>query len=650
MLKKIETLFKSKDKYQSDDNKLLKTKIYEDVMKMEPEVLTLLLSDESIKKEFFTEVQGILIFDKQKFSWFLESKEFLPDSYTSYKNKIGLMDKQGHFISSSNDVVLSFPYKDCILTGGQDKDEQKRQEIMFNEIIASDEITRMLAPKVFTNAKRYTKDGIEKNIIFDENDNLIIKGNNLIALACILKRYERKVKCIYIDPPYNTRSDSFNYNDNFNHSTWLTFMKNRLEIAKKLLREDGLIFVQCDDKEQAYLKVLMDEVFDRENFVNNLVIKMSDASGKKMAHIKTKFPKIKEYILLYKKNNIVLNPIREAKGEIDNEYKIFFDVSDEIINKIHNNTIIKEEYLKIRNILLENMITFKDAIQKYKISPQKELEFFEKNLNKIARTSNASGIKKYIETINVLDKIDIVNYNGNCIIVKTDYDKTSTDPRVQFVFAKDTYYSALCDLWLNISTSINSEGGITFKNAKKPEKLLSQIIKCSTEPDDIVLDFYLGSGTTAAIAHKMGRKYIGIEQMDYIENITIERLKKVIDGEQSGISKVVEWHGGGSFVYCELKENSYLLVDEILNATEETIDNIKEKIYKDNRIIPYLTHEEIASANVMFESLEINDKKKALISLIDKNKLYVNYEDIEDEMYNITDEEKRFTESFYEEI
>ena len=188
MLKKIETLFKSKDKYQSDDNKLLKTKIYEDVMKMEPEVLTLLLSDESIKKEFFTEVQGILIFDKQKFSWFLESKEFLPDSYTSYKNKIGLMDKQGHFISSSNDVVLSFPYKDCILTGGQDKDEQKRQEIMFNEIIASDEITRMLAPKVFTNAKRYTKDGIEKNIIFDENDNLIIKGNNLIALACILKR------------------------------------------------------------------------------------------------------------------------------------------------------------------------------------------------------------------------------------------------------------------------------------------------------------------------------------------------------------------------------------------------------------------------------------------------------------------------------
>nr|WP_308436020.1 site-specific DNA-methyltransferase [Mycoplasmopsis bovis] len=123
----------------------------------------------------------------------------------------------------------------------------------------------MLSPKVLGSAKKYSKNGIEEINQFSENDNLIIKGNNLIALASLLKRYEGKVKCIYIDPPYNTGNDSFNYNDKFNHSSWLVFMKNRLELAKRLLRDDGVIFVQCDDNEQAYLKVLMDEIFEKNN-------------------------------------------------------------------------------------------------------------------------------------------------------------------------------------------------------------------------------------------------------------------------------------------------------------------------------------------------------------------------------------------------
>ncbi|UWV82722.1 site-specific DNA-methyltransferase [Mycoplasmopsis cynos] len=200
-----------------EDGNLLKATVYADVMTMDERLLTLLLSDENIKNIFFKNVNGTLVFDKQKFAWFIESKEFLPDSYTRYTNKIGLTHN-GEFISKSNDVVLDFPYKDCVLEGGQDKDDQKRKEIFYNETIASDEINRMLAPKVFTNAKRYTKDGIEENITFNEDDNLIIKGNNLIALSSLLKRYEEKVKCIYIDPPYNTGSDSFGYNDSFNRS------------------------------------------------------------------------------------------------------------------------------------------------------------------------------------------------------------------------------------------------------------------------------------------------------------------------------------------------------------------------------------------------------------------------------------------------
>ena len=196
----VEEVLKKKEKYISEDDKLLKAIVYSDVMTMNNELLSLLLSNEQIKERFFEKVDGILVFDKQKFAWFIESKEFLPDSYTRYTNKIGLTHN-GDFISKLNDVVLDFPYKDCVLEGGQDKDDQKRKEIFYNETIASDEITKMLAPKVFTNAKRYTKDGIEENIAFDENDNLIIKGNNLIVLSSLLKRYEGKVKCIYIDPP-----------------------------------------------------------------------------------------------------------------------------------------------------------------------------------------------------------------------------------------------------------------------------------------------------------------------------------------------------------------------------------------------------------------------------------------------------------------
>lgn len=261
--------------------------------------------------QFFLDVNGVLVFDKQKFAWFLESKEFLPDSYTRYTNKIGLTHN-GDFISKSNDVVLDFPYKDCVLQGGQDKDDQKRKEIFYNETIASDEVTKMLAPKVFTNAKRYTQEGVEENITFDDNDNLIIKGNNLIALSSLLKRYEGKVKCIYIDPPYNTGSDSFGYNDSFNHSTWLVFMKNRLEVAIKLLADNGVIFTHCDNNEQAYLKVLMDEVFGSNNFIETITV-VNNPRGRDYGGIAN----MHEFVHVYAKNKVLckLNRLEYADKE-----------------------------------------------------------------------------------------------------------------------------------------------------------------------------------------------------------------------------------------------------------------------------------------------------------------------------------------------
>jgi len=256
---------------------------------------------------------GTLIFDKDKFVKFVSNKQFLPDSYTAFKNKIGLIDEKGEFISGKKEVVLSWPYKDCVLEGGMTKEDQKRDEIFWNEVLAPDEISRLFDSKVFTNAKRIDAKGEHKFDGFrtDENgdikDNLIIKGNNLLALHSLKKRFAGKVKLIYIDPPYNREADTF-YNDSFKHSSWLTFMKNRLEIARDLLREDGVIFISIDDSEQAYLKVLCDEVFGKENFRNIISIKTGESLRAIGGGESTKLKKKAEFIIFYTKDKKLFAP------------------------------------------------------------------------------------------------------------------------------------------------------------------------------------------------------------------------------------------------------------------------------------------------------------------------------------------------------
>lgn len=610
-------LLKTESKYISENGKLLKAIVYSDVMIMDEKLLSLLLSDRIVKERFFKNINGTLVFDKQKFAWFIESKEFLPDSYTSYTNKIGLTHN-GDFISKSNDVVLDFPYKDCVLEGGQDKDDQNRKEIFYNETIASDEINRMLAPKAFTNAKRYTKGGIEENIIFNENDNLIIKGNNLIALSSLLKKYEGKVKCIYIDPPYNTGNDSFNYNDSFNHSTWLTFMKNRLELAKKLLSDDGVIFVQCDDNEQAYLKVLMDDIFRRENFVNTLVW-----HKKKVVQNDAKYlNESVEFILLYSLDKNIWKPnLLPRTEEMNSRYSNPDDdprgewTSVALQAKSGNKENIYE-------VEFPNGVKWKPVDGTY------------------PRMTKESLLKAYDE-----GRI----WFGN---------KGTNVPRLK-MYLTDVKQGLTPSTFLS-----NEEAGSTqlgkeqlkkiinrnLFDTPKPEQIISLILNISSKINDLVLDFNLGSGTTCAVAHKMGRRYIGVEQMDYIEDITIERMKKVIDGEQGGISKAVNWQGGGSFVYCELLEDANTLIKKVHEATESNISQIKESIYSDNRIVPYITKDELKKVDKDFEDLTLGEKKQALIKLIDKNKLYVNISDIEDSNFKVSESDKAFTKSFYKEV
>lgn len=222
-------VLKQDQRFFTENGELLRNSVYEASMKMDAELIKLLLSNETTKARFFTIVDGIAVFDKIGFGWVINNREFLPDSYTRFKNKIGLVGNNGEYISTSNDVELVFPYKDCVLEGGQTKDDQKRSEIFYNETLAPDEVDRLLYPKVMTNAKRYTADGVQPTTSISADDNLVIKGNNLLAISSLLKNYEGQVKCIYIDVPYNTGNDSFGYNDKFNHSSWLTFMKIALK-------------------------------------------------------------------------------------------------------------------------------------------------------------------------------------------------------------------------------------------------------------------------------------------------------------------------------------------------------------------------------------------------------------------------------------
>ena len=239
-------VLKQDERFFSDDGVLLRNAVYDAAMQMDSTLIKILYENEVTRDKFFSFVDDIAVFDKVGFGWVINNRQFLPDSYTRYKNKIGLIDSKGDYIANSNDIELVFPYKDCVLEGGQTKEDQKRSEIFYNEILAPDEVDRLLYPKVFSNAKRYSADGIETDIEFFPNDNLIIRSNNVLALSSI---------------------------------TWLAFMKNRLVLAKELLHNSGVIAIQINYKEYAYLKILCDEIFEEDNYINTVTVKTATTAS-----------------------------------------------------------------------------------------------------------------------------------------------------------------------------------------------------------------------------------------------------------------------------------------------------------------------------------------------------------------------------------
>ena len=574
ILSKLTALIE-KNKAYIVDGSLSRNLLAADARKYDPELLNLLQKDKELKEHFFAATDGGLVFKKDVFLQFIMNKEFLPDSYTKYKIKIGLGAEDGSLLSESGDVVLNWPYKDAILEGGQDKDDQKRNEVFFNEVLAPEQITRLLDDKVFTNWKRYDKDGERELDELKEEDNLVIKGNNLVVLHSLRKRYAGKVKLIYIDPPFNTGSDGFNYNDRFNHSTWLTFMRNRLEVAKELLSEDGNIFIHLDNNESHYLKVLMDEVFGANNFVEEYVWSYGSASGGRAAGAKP--VNIHDYIIQYAKN-----------------------YSSRTQNKL-----------------------FTPYSQKY--------------VDEWFKFTDEDG-RKYQRRMRGKDA------NGESVWVKQYLDEskgvplTSVWADIQQVYADPRAYKEGMEHATELAKGFSGQ---------KPEKLLQRILEMSTSEGDLVLDYHLGSGTTARVAHKMNRKYIGLEQMFYGDIDPVKRLQKVIAGDQAGISKSVDWQGGGSFVYANIMNNSNKFRKRVEAAKNDTdyLSLLKEAMsssFLSYRVDPKKLNED------EFRRLSASEKRRLLLELIDNNTLYVNYEDINDPIFKVSEKDKEFNKKLYE--
>ena len=636
MKKELERLLAQNDTFMVE-GVLNKNKLAELARQYNPELLNLLMSDEKIANHFFSSLEtGVLVFKKDVFLQFLNNKEFLPDSFTAYKTKIGLAtgDK---YISENQEVVLNFPYKDCVLEGGQTKDDAKRQEIFFNETLAPTEINRLLDDKVLTNFKRYDETGEHNVEEIKDTDNLIIKGNNLIVLHSLKKRFAGKVKLIYIDPPYNTGNDSFKYNDKFNHSTWLTFMKNRLEIAKTLLADDGVLFVHCDYNEDGYLRVLLDEIFTEDNFVANITVRSNSISGNKTQHKEKTILKNKDTILVYKKNSLKINPQYTTKQKWDTHY---------------NAILISEDGKLKPKKLLEHLIEHKVLDPKEKITEnswgnEKFRNFCIENMNFIYRIVNSISESLKQESLKQKDTVIVKNNDGDITYALNGKRLSTLNKTILNMNGKMELVQLLGDLWGDIDfQNTQNEGGVSFPTGKKPEALLRRIIDMTTKEGDVVLDYHLGSGTTAAVAHKMNRQYIGIEQMSYIETLAVERLKKVIEGERGGISKAVSWTGGGSFVYAELKNDAQDFKNAISEATTteellELFEMAKKSSFLSYRIDPKKLKQ------TDFELLSLAEQKQILSEIIDNNNLYVNYSDIDDRDYGISDEDKKLNHAFY---
>lgn len=398
------------------------------------------------------------------------------------------------------------------------------------------------------------------------DDNLIIKGDNLHILQNLLPRMAGRVKFVYADPPYNTHQTSFAYPDYFQREAYLSMMRERLTLAVQLLCDDGALVVQCDDHEQAYLKVMMDGI-DGLEFLNCIAVKMSEATGVKMQHAHRRFPKLKEYLLVYVKPAFkgLVEIDKYETGQWDAENDIFLEGMTPALRQqltdLQNQDPCREEDALLATQLLKDirLVPLNKVLRQQRFaSAQARQEWLYYHSYCIVKTAGSDSLTKVVKGLAhrpqqqqvaaALSKRNILFF------YLCHFNESARSPRLRIIFADENLYKHPCDFWQDIKTTgaVAREGGVCLPCGKKPERLLYRLIKAFTHPGDGVLDLFAGSGTTCAVAHKMQRRYIGCEQMETQVQLIQTRLYNVIHGDQTGISPLATWQGGGAYTYCEI--------------------------------------------------------------------------------------------------
>ena len=410
--------------------------------------------------------------------------------------------------------------------------------------------------------------GKERGAPQPPTENMLIHGDNLLALKALEQDYAGKVKCIYIDPPYNTGNAFEHYDDGIEHSLWLNLMKPRLELLRTLLSDDGSIFISIDNNEIAYLQVLMDEIYGRNNRKNIIILKRGSVTGAKV--INPGLVNISEFILVYTKNTDNWRPNRLLrKKERDERYGTYIENYEDGYSNWKFIPLLQAFAFKSG---LNAKLLKKHLAEKYDTNLEK---FVYENAHKIVQlaTLDEKSISKTALELKILSEskrgeIFFLNregkkpyyiHNGKLILFVKD--------RLSIIYGVINFSEPLTDIWDDVlPNDLHNEGGVDFRKGKKPEKLIQRCFELATNKGDLVLDSFLGSGTTAAVALKMKRRFIGIELGAHAVTHCLPRLERVVLNEdKSGISKSVNWQGGGGFKFYTLAP-TLILKDKYGNA------------------------------------------------------------------------------------
>lgn len=555
--------------------------------------------------------------------------------FTKYSNRIGLFSNQtGNYIANTPEVVLNFPFKDTVLEAGMSKEDVGRDERFLHLEIDKRDIDTLEEPKVLTNFKYVDKNGevaLTANSdveLFDGDgklkQNLVIKGNNLLTLFSLRERLSKQVKLVYIDPPYNTGGDEniFSYNNTFNHSSWLVFMKNRLEVARELLREDGFITIAIDHCELFYLGVVADEIFGRDNRLSIITVQ-HNPKGRNQAKF---FSENSEFLLVYAKNKEKANFQQVA---IDDEVKATFTERDE------KGAYRWEPYIRARTVWSRQA------------RPENWYPIY---VSKDLKTITSTKIDDAYELYPTTNTGDFSWKN-----IKTTFDELNDGKsfKAEIVDGKVILYhkyyeqQVLKNVWIAKKYQSEFNGtnllkGIIGKNDFSYPKSLyavEDIIKIMSGDNDIVLDFFAGSGTTAHAvieANKeqgYSRKFIVCEQLEEHIDVMMKRLTKVIDES--------------SFCYFELKKYNQAFLDRLMEVT--SISDVEE-VYLDmqkNAFLKFFFDKKEFEKDENFRSKTWEQRRNMLVDILDENQLYLNLLDMRDAKYKVSNDEMALTERFY---